>query len=68
MNHAQIVISIMSEILEDNPEMKFGELLYSMTRNKLTGLNINSTHAFTKIKDEKWYDITEKVKKDEQNN
>ena len=66
MNHGQIVISIMSEVLESNPEMTLGELLYSITRDKLTKLNIGSTYDFTKVKNEKWYDIIEKVKKDEQ--
>ena len=53
---------------EGSPKMTFGDMLYSITRNQLTGLDIPSSELikFREISDESWYKITEKAFKDEQ--
>ena len=53
---------------EDEPKMSFGDILYSITRNQLTGLDIpnGELRKFRDISDNQWYEIIEKAFKDEQ--
>lgn len=60
INYRQANLSTMSDILENNPEMTFGELLHHIKRNKFTA----GVHPMD-LSDEQWYNILETAKKDE---
>ena len=50
----------MSEVLEDHPNLTFGELLYHMQRDKFT-----KDKRSIEINDKDWYNIVENAKNDE---
>ena len=60
INYRQANLGTMSEILEENSELTFGELLYTMNRPKFTG----GKH-YIDLSDEDWYNILEVIKTDE---
>ena len=60
INYSQATLGTMSEILEDNPEMTFGELQHTMNRDKFTG----GKHPM-ELSNEDWYNILETIKSDE---
>ena len=60
INYKNATLGVMSDILEDNPEMTFGELLHHMNRDKFT----DGRHS-TELSNEDWYNILEIAKDDE---
>ena len=53
------------EFSEEGEKMSFGEILYSITRNSITGLDLKDLKKFKEISDEQWYRNIEKAYKNE---
>lgn len=60
INYPQAIIGVMSEVLEDHPNLTFGELLYHIQRDKFT-----KDKRSIEINDKDWYNIVENAKNDE---
>lgn len=60
INYSQAILGVMSEALENYPELTFGELLHHIQRDKFT----KGKHS-RDITNEDWYNILEVAKNDE---
>lgn len=60
INYKNATLSTMSEVLENYPELTFGELLHHIQRDKFT----NGKHSM-ELSNEDWYNILEVAKNDE---
>ena len=65
MDYRHSAIDTLTDFAQEQENMSFGEILYSCTRNTLTGLDIKDLTKLTSISDKQWYEIIEKAKKDE---
>jgi len=65
MDFRQLAIANLSDMAEQNPDLGFGDILYTILREKHLGFRIPDTHNLSQVGDEKWYEITEKAAKDE---
>lgn len=65
MDYRHIAIDTLTEIAKENPEMSFGDILYTITRSKLTGLDTQGGSNYRQLSDVEWYGIVERAKKEE---
>ena len=64
MNYKNIATRTLVEFLEKNPKMSFGEVLYSVLREKNSG--VKNVTDIKNLTDEKCYSIIEKAKQFEE--
>lgn len=64
MNYKNIAIRTLQEFVESNTKMSLGEILYSILREKNSG--VSDIKSLKELKDEDLYSIIEKAKQFEE--